>query len=191
MNEELIIIRFTARWLTETTWSNERFAVEKLFPSLIQMGLAEDAPVVGDDWLKYKTAKGVQVGRILSGTMNFPLAWKWAWVKSLPEPYQGDCRKQLLALAGVLDVPAPQSVERSKTARRANIAAVMREFAEVMENSKPAQDGVYDENDDGDDADRLIDEMVDAIEALERELAAVMEGTGRQGQRQLVRRVRP
>ncbi|MFR9656427.1 MAG: hypothetical protein SNF94_05515 [Rikenellaceae bacterium] len=180
MTEDQIIIEHTNRWLQETPWSIERFATELLVPQLEQLELSNQKDITTADELhRWKSAKGVQVGRIIRASMNFPMAWKWPWLNSLPEPYRSECRRDLLALAGVLDVPLPNSKQgKCGQATRANLADMMREFADVVASSAPAQDGVYDSKDDKQLTQRYIDEMVDVIEVLHRELFAVRQGTG-------------
>jgi len=180
MTEDKIIIAHTNRLLQETPWSIERFATELLAPNLEALELSNETKITqADEYLRWKTAKGVQVGRILRATMNFPMSWKWAWVNALPEPYHSQCRKELLALAGVLDVPVPQ-IKSTKCgcATKANLADMMREFADVVASSSPAQDGIYDDNDNKADTQKYTDEIIDVIEVLHRELLAVFQGTG-------------
>jgi len=180
MTEDKIIIDHTSRLLQDTPWSIERFAIELLTPRLEALELSDETNITkADEYQRWKTAKGVQVGRILRATMNFPMSWKWAWVDSLPEPYHSECRKDLLALAGVLDVPVP-NIKSTKCgcATKSNLAEMMREFADVVASSSPAQDGVYDANDNKADTQKYTDEIIDVIEVLHRELFAVFQGTG-------------
>lgn len=185
MTEDKIIIGYTNRWLQDTTWSIERFATELLVPALVQLELSNQKDITTADELhRWKAAKGVQVGRVIRGSMNFPMAWKWPWVNALPEPYRAECRKDLLALAGVLDVPVPDlSASKVGYGTKANLADLMREFADVVSNSAPAQDGVYDREDDQAAAERYVDEMIDVMEVIQRELVAVRKGTGCSGRR--------
>lgn len=200
LTEDQLIIRATKQWFAETSWSIDRFATELLVPALTAACPPEDPKVLDtpETYLAWKSAKGVQVGRILRGTIQFPLAWKWVWISCLPAGYQEQVRKELLAAAGVLDIPLPHLVRQSnilqgfceltnadahkfataKTCPRANLARVLKEVSEVVASSAPAQDGEYSATDSPDAVRKYMGELEDLIEAAAAELIAVQTGTG-------------
>ncbi|MES7579672.1 hypothetical protein U6Q50_12235, partial [Cutibacterium acnes] len=106
--EDQVVIHYTQLWFSETSWSADRFASELLVPLLWDLGLDEAVQAAtAVEYENWKRAKGVQVGRVIRGTQKFPLAWKWAWIACLPEKYRQPCRQELLAIAGVMDIPLP------------------------------------------------------------------------------------
>ncbi|WP_051560193.1 hypothetical protein [Marinobacterium jannaschii] len=190
--EDQIILEYTNSLLRETRWTIEDFGTDRLTPALRE-GLIDVDPAdpysihsEAAAYLRWKNKIGVQLGRIMRGTTKFPLSWKWAWVTSLPEPYQTQCRQELLALAGVMDIPLPVIEIAERRPARARIADFMRESADLLAAAAPADDGFYDESDDPEAVDRMADEMIDVIEVLERELQAIGRGTGRTGRRRTV-----
>lgn len=208
LTEDQLIVRATKQWFAESSWSIDRFATELLVPALTAAFPPEDPKVLDtpDAYLAWKSAKGVQVGRILRGTTQFPLAWKWVWLSCLPTPIQEQIRKELLAIAGVLDIPLPHLGRPSDIVQafcklangdlkkspigeqtpRANLARLLKEVSEVVANSAPAQDGEYNGHDDQTAVRKYMGELEDLIEAALTELVAVQSGTGISSPRSVV-----
>lgn len=209
VTEDQIIINHTKTWLEESPWTMERFATEKLVPALEKAGIGFEPKSFrnGDEYLAWKHSKAVQVAKVLRGTQNFPLSWKWSWVSCLPTEYQVEIRKEMLALAGVMDVPLPGInavnqdevrpsnslngfTTKAKTnlllengaERRSHLSKLTKEFAEVIATSAPAMDGTFNP-DDCATAGAYIRELEDLVEAAICELAAVQEGTGLRSRR--------
>ncbi|WP_345865800.1 hypothetical protein, partial [Shewanella algae] len=182
--EDQVVIHYTQLWFSETSWSADRFASELLVPLLWDLGLDEAVQAAtAVEYENWKRAKGVQVGRVIRGTQKFPLAWKWAWIACLPEKYRQPCRQELLAIAGVMDIPLPSV---SGTSSVANLSRLTLEFSQVLNASAPAQDGKYDEHDSKELTGVYIDELVDLVEAAVCELQAVTTGTGHHGRRRRI-----
>ncbi|MGI0120261.1 hypothetical protein [Zooshikella sp. RANM57] len=182
--EDAIIIGYTALWFSESSWSVERFASELFVPALVEQGLVDDHPPVdANGYERWRRSKGIQIGRILGGKQNFPLKWKWSWIQCLPEKYQILCRKDLLALAGVLDIPLPPVSTSGTSSAKANLSGLIREFSEVIDSSAPALDGCYDHLDDKNVSIQFVNELTDLIEICISEINAVCRGTGVSGSR--------
>jgi len=185
MTEDQVIINHTKQWFEDTSSHLPQFVTELLTPKLEKLGLYSKEDIVGTEhFLRWRASRITQAERIMKGTTNFPLSWKWAWITSMPEPYQSSCRKELLALAGVLNVPLPISqAGQLGTGTQANLAQIMHEFSEFIAAAAPAQDGSYDHTDDKVATQKYADEIIDVIEALKRELVQIQAGTGIQSKR--------
>lgn len=186
--EDQIIIEHTEAWFKKTGWNENQFAEKRMIPAL-ELELPESerfdektATVV--EYKKWMTSKKQKVARALNGSTTFPLHWKWIWIACMDEPYQSACRSDLMAVAGVMDIPMPSYRPQASTGPvRANVADLMRETADVLEAASPAHDGVYNCDDDVDATNRLCDELLDVANAVMRELAAIEAGTGCRGTR--------
>lgn len=188
--EDQIIIRHTEEWFKATSWNINQFAEKRIIEALEaeqpESERFDEKTASAKEYKSWITKKKQQVVRALDGTTSFPLHWKWLWIACLDEPYRSRCRADLLALAGVMDIPLPSSAIPQSPAGspvRANVADLMREVADVLEAASPAHDGVYSFDDDGEASDRMCDELLDVINACTREVAAIQAGTGRSGNR--------
>jgi len=181
-NERDIVVNQTSRWFTNSEWSLDRFASERLVPALQASGQIE---AVGDpddvsEYLRTRKAWGMRVSRIFHGTQPFPLEWKWVWLSCLPEEYQRRARQELLAMAGCFDVRLPEFIAGADVpATHASLGIVMQEVADFVSAATPAHDGRYDRNENPEDVDRMLREGLDLIAALGNELYQVSAGTGR------------
>ncbi|HCE6978424.1 TPA: hypothetical protein NHP34_006073 [Pseudomonas aeruginosa] len=180
--ERDIVVDQTSRWFTNSEWSLERFASDRLAPALSAAGLVELSgdPDDVNDYLRARKAWGIRVSRIFHGTQPFPLEWKWVWLSCLPEEYQRAARHELLALAGCLDVRLPEFVGGvALDATQARLGEVTKELGEFLASATPAHDGSYHRGDDPAAVDRMLLEGAEAIAALVNEMIAVSTGTGR------------
>lgn len=180
--EREIVVDQTSRWFTNSEWSLERFASERLAPALSAAGLIDS---VGDpedvaEYLRTRKAWGIRIGRIFHGTQPFPLEWKWVWLSCLPEEYQRAARHELLAMAGCFDVRLPEFVGgMALEATQARLGEVTRELGDFIAAATPAHNGRYDRTDDPAAVDRMLREGAEAIAAMVNEMIAVSTGTGR------------
>ena len=182
--EDQVIIEHTRNWFSDSSWSIEKFATELLVPMLEAANIMQPEDIkTADQLISWRKKKAVHVGRVLKFAVPFPLSWKWFWLRCLPEGVRDACESDLMALSGKLNVSLPLIHHHTQTASEAHIDRVMREFSEFIASSKPAQDGRYDQSDNPEEADLLIDEALDVIAVLIREVVAIQAGTGCRGQR--------
>lgn len=180
--ERDIVVDQTSRWFTNSEWSVERFANDRLAPALSAAGLVDLAADSDDvnEYLRGRKAWGTRVSRIFHGTQPFPLEWKWVWLACLPEDYQRAARHELLAMAGCFDVRLPEFVSGvALTATQARLGEVTRELGDFIASATPAHNGRYDRTDDPEAVDRMLREGAEAIAAVVNEMIAVSTGTGR------------
>lgn len=171
--EDKIILEITKEWLQNSNNSQTEFAVKMLAPNI-----EEQEPESANDYSRWKGNLQKKVNRIMTGENPFPLAWKWAWVESLPDTYRKECRRKLAAAAGYMD--ALPELGESETVL-ANTAKIHEAFAKVILVSTSAHDGVYDERDSIDDANKQIDALCVLVEVSQEEIKRVHTGTGATG----------
>lgn len=182
--EDQIILAHTNRFLSETQWTKNSFIQRKLVPALVASGFYKPEPSVVDEYDAWVTTQRRYLSNIFTGRVNFPLAWKWVWLSCLPEPYRGACKKELHSLTGSMFIPMPPvSDVRAPAASR--LSDLMREFSEVVRDSRPAQDGAFSPDDSPAETQLYADQLVDLLEACFDELMAVQQGTGVMPSRQV------
>jgi hypothetical protein len=180
--EREIVIDQTSRWLTNSDWSLERFAFERLAPALSAAGLIEPVaqPEDVEQYVRLRKAWAMRVSRIYHGSLPLPLEWKWVWLSCLPDAFQRAARHELLALAGCFDVRLPEFIGGlALDATQARLGEVTREIGEFIASATPAHNGRYDRADDPAAVDSMLREGAEAIAALVNEMIAVSTGTGR------------
>lgn len=183
--EDQAIIAATRDWFENSRESIESFSTTLLIPALEDAGMAEvDHDSVESSaaaYTRWRRAASMKVGRIIRGTQPFPLSWKWVWIGCLPQEYQLELRRELMAMAGSLYVPIPSFVAASDQPSRAKaqLHRLSQEFGELLQYAQPAHNGRYDLNDDPHAVDRMMKEAIDLVEVVLSEVAAVSRGTGR------------
>lgn len=172
--EDQVIIGHTDRAINSSGLSLDKFASDLLVPELEKIGIIKyNAVESAGEYMLWRNKNCVQFHRVMRGTTKFPLSWKWPWVNSLPEPYRTECRRELLAIAGVLDIPIPSCSVTKAGGSKSRLAHIMREFSEVIAVAGVAQDGSLDECDSNEDLNRYYSELVDVYEEVKREILAV------------------
>lgn len=183
--EDQVIIEATRRWFENSRESIESFSTALLIPALEDAGMADvDRDSVESSaaaYTRWRRAASMKVGRIIRGTQPFPLAWKWVWIGCLPQEYQRELRRELMAMAGSLYVPIPCFAQPGDcpTRAQAQLHRISEEFGELLQHARPAHNGHYDLNDDPALVDRMMKEAVDLVEVVLSEVAAASRATGR------------
>lgn len=185
ISEDQIILHYTNEWMTDKGVSKQRFARDYLVPALARAELVMEEPSKAESYELWFDSRRKMISKMLSCTGNIPLAWKWVWVKCLPNPYQKYCRQDLLALNGSFYLPLPEG-NKDRRPMASKLAELTREFGEVMAASKPAQDGMLDMRDEVEDLREYAGQLLDLIEKASLELLHIQTGTGVMGRRQLL-----
>ncbi|MCG9785408.1 hypothetical protein L1D52_24165 [Vibrio brasiliensis] len=173
IREDKIIIEHTREWLQNSNYTQAMFATQMLAPNI-----KEQEPETVDDYNKWHTKICQRVSVVMTYKQAFPLQWKWAWLAALPEDVRKPIESELAAMAGYLhtmpELAGAETVE-------ANTAEIYTCFSHLVQNSEPAHDGVYDQNDDREKANQQIDATLNLIENLANEVKRVHAGTGATG----------
>lgn len=179
---EAILLKYANDFIAQSNFSQAKFIHELLLPALIECGLEKPGDyTTGDEYENWRISKVRQMNAILRGHTNLPMRWMWVWLDVLPAPYGPSARKELLAQGSVLDV----SIDCSKqSAKRADLAQLFREVADVMEaGAVVAADGKYDANDSPEQLLSLSNELTDVVELCVGELHAIGEVIDLSGKR--------
>lgn len=173
-DEGQIIIEVTLDFLKQTGLSKTDFACKMLAPNI-----GEIEPLHNTDANeRWQNAQLQRVSRFLSKGRPFPIELKWPWVFSLPEQYQEECMKRLFSCVG-RTMPLPDFSGADGV--NSNVPEIFKASACVTENLAPAYDGVYDDNDDMDASNKLIDSLIDSALVQVAEAKRVRSGTGATG----------
>lgn len=171
--EDLIIVEATRNWIQNSNHSQADFATEMLAPNI-----KEQEPLSKEPYLKWRQNVCQRVSVIMTYKQPLPLKWKWAWVASLPEDVRKNVERELAALSGYLHtMPVLEGAETVK----ANTVEIYNGFSHLVQSSAASHDGVYDGNDDLDDANQQIDASLNLIGNLVEEIRRVHLGTGATG----------
>lgn len=173
LREDKIIIEATREWLQNSNYTQAMFATQMLAPRI-----QEQEPESADDWEKWHSRLCQRVSVVMTYKQAFPLQWKWAWLNALPEDVRNPIQSELAAVAGYLHtMPEIKGAETVK----ANTSQIYNCFSELVQNSGASHDGVYDENDELDVANKQIDSSLGLIAVLIEEIKRVHAGTGATG----------
>ncbi|WP_282266524.1 phage regulatory CII family protein [Stenotrophomonas sp. PS02298] len=178
-----VVYAHTRRMLDATASNYTTFAMD-----VAQRYLAMTAPDVrqvklrtgeGADLIKAMENNAQILRRYMDGTVKtLPADLEDAWVMSLPEPFRGDCERDLARRRGMLAVQMPADDE---TAQAVGLARLAHEFGELMSALAPAlADGKLDAAD-LPFARRILDEsddLISAVVALRRQVQALVPHSG-------------
>lgn len=185
VSEDQILLRHTTNWLTDKGISKQRFVESSLLPALRDAELVMEEPSASESYELWFQSRKKMVAAMLNNKQNIPLSWKWPWVGCMAEPYQTQCRQELMALNNSFYLPLPKnSAERLPTV--SSLHELHREFAELVAASRPAQDGMLDMRDQVEDLREYAGQLLDLIEKAASELVNVQVGTGVIARRQLI-----
>ena len=178
-----VVYAHTRRMLDATASNYTTFAMD-----VAERYLSMVAPDVRQ--VKLRTGEGVELikamennaqvlRRYMDGTVKtLPADLEDAWVMALPEPFRGECERDLARRRGMLAVQMPADDE---TAQAVGLARLAHEFGELMSALAPAlADGKLDATD-LPYARRILDEsddLISAAVALRRQVQALVPNSG-------------
>lgn len=178
-----VVYAHTRRMLDATASNYTTFAMD-----VAERYLSMVAPDVRQ--VKLRTGEGVELikamennaqvlRRYMDGTVKtLPADLEDAWVMALPEPFRGDCERDLARRRGMLAVQMPADDE---TAQAVGLARLAHEFGELMSALAPAlADGKLDATD-LPYARRILDEsddLISAVVALRRQVQVLVPNSG-------------
>lgn len=176
-NEQEVLLNITNQWLENTVATATSFAVE-LYEKLGEDNLVKPIPATADEFSTWKNSALQRVSRILDGENPLPLSWKYYWLSCLPENIKQTALNQMLANSGYMLIALPSTQKINVKDETAKIDAISRQFADVIGESKPAMDGVYDARDKAIELQLLQDKLAELIAACYRESTVIEACTG-------------
>lgn len=173
IREDQIIIEATKEWLQGSNYTQAMFATQMLAPQI-----QAQEPESAADWNKWHSNVCQRVSVIMTYKQPLPLKWKWAWMSALPKDVRISVESELAAKAGYLHtLPVLEGAECVE----AQTSQIYDCFSALVQNSAASHDGVYDENDELDVANKQIDSSLKLISVLIEEVKRVNAGTGATG----------
>lgn len=178
---ETIIINATLQFIDEKNVSRDEFIMGDLIPSLERAGLVDsDSVTDGESYERWKRAKCKQIERMMKGATPVPAKFITHWVAALPQPYRTSCQHKLAAVLGTVFTPIISTGPRSQPYQsvKSHLDKISLEFADVLQNAKPALDGIYDETDSPADLQHLADELYELHAAVLAEMGRIKKASG-------------
>lgn len=172
--EDKIIMDVTRDYLQHSNDTQRTFAETKLYPLLEEDGcILARTPRTIDDYSKRIANMQNQFTRVMNETLLFPLAWKWAWIHALPDPYQARCIQEINSLIPSVTPSAHGSSTTSDLARYCIESGEAIAALTII-----AADGVYDAHDNVNDVKNALNELYDARDHAQSIISQIEKATG-------------
>lgn len=174
-----IVIRHTLSHLDTSRVRRDEFVKDGLLPQLIKSGALDHEPADADDFLRWQKTKCKQIERIIKHETPMPGDFVFAWIAALPSAYKTKCMNEVCGALGTFYTPlTPISGTASLTEMQASLANVSSEFADVLQHSAAAMDGVYNADDNPADLQRLSNELLELVASCYVEMSAIHNASG-------------
>lgn len=175
-----VVIRATLRMISETGGSVAQFATASLIPALEIQGLVNmgSEGISVPEYMRWRSRCIKRAQRILAGDTVMPADWVFTWMSCLPQEYQLKCSQKLAAMQGLQWVRLPSYNRVRVDSVDAEIDEITVKFGAVLANSEPAQDGVYDGNDDLHAVKQLQNRLYELKAYIAREILNIEMATG-------------
>ena len=174
-----IVIRHTQTYLDASRVKRDEFVKECLLDNLIDSGALGQEPEAADEFIKWQKTKCKQIERILKSDSPMPADFVLAWVAALPLPYRTKCMNDVCGAMGTFYTPLSSFKDESTlTEMQSHLSDVSQEFADVLQVSQPAMDGVYNDNDRKEDVQQMANELFELQATVLVELGAIYQATG-------------
>lgn len=172
--EDQIIMDVTRDYLQHSNDTQRTFAETKLYPLLEEDGcILARTPRTIDDYSKRIANMQNQFTRVMNETLLFPLAWKWAWIHALPDPYQSRCIQEINSL---IPSVTPSAHGESTASDLAQFCIESGEAIAAL--SIIAADGAYDGHDKVEDVQNALNQMYDVRDHAKANIAEIEKATG-------------
>ena len=169
-----IVIRHTLAYFQLSNVRRDEFVKGPLLANLIEAGALGSHPVTTDDFLRWEKSKCKQIERMIKGDTPIPADFVFAWVAALPGDHRTKCMNDICGAMGTFYTPLSAIGGQTKLAeKKARLTDVSREFADVLQSSQPAMDGVYNADDSESDMQQLSNELFELIATCFVELGAI------------------
>lgn len=174
-----IVIRHTRTYLQSSNIRRDEFVKGPLITNLIESGVFESHPESAEEFLRWEKTKCKQIERIIKCESPMPADFVFSWVAALPDSYRTKCLNDVCGAMGTFYTPLPSIGHKTEQSEiLSNLSNVSREFADVLQHSLPAMDGMYDETDNKNDMQKLSNELLELIAACFVELGSINRASG-------------
>ncbi|HCG7105051.1 TPA: hypothetical protein NJ322_004352 [Vibrio parahaemolyticus] len=174
-----IVIRHTLACFEATNVRRDEFVKGALISNLIESGALGEEPNDADAFQRWQKTKCKQIERILKEESPMPADFVFGWIAALPGEYRTKCMNDVCGAMGTFYTPlSPIGPETKLTEMQACLSDVSKEFADVLQHSEPAMDGVYNSDDCRAGLQQLSNELYELIATSFVELGAIKKATG-------------
>lgn len=174
-----IVIRHTLAYFDVSNVRRDEFVKGALLNNLIESGALGEDPTDADDFQRWQKTKCKQIERIIKEDSPMPADFTFGWMAALPSEYRTKCMNDVCGAMGTFYTPlSPIGAQSKVTEMQASLSNVSKEFADVLQHSEPAMDGVYNSNDDKADLQQLSNELYELIATSFVELGAINKACG-------------
>ncbi|MBF4395899.1 hypothetical protein EAY12_21755, partial [Vibrio anguillarum] len=142
-------IRHTLAYFDASNVRRDEFVKGGLLNNLIESGALGEEPTDADAFQRWQKTKCKQIERIIKEDSPMPADFTFGWMAALPSEYRTKCMNDVCGAMGTFYTPlSPIGTQSKLTEMQASLSNVSKEFADVLQHSEPAMDGVYNSNDD-------------------------------------------
>lgn len=174
-----IVIRHTLACFEATNVRRDEFIKGVLISNLIESGALGEEPTEADTFQRWQKTKCKQIERIIKEDSPMPADFVFGWIAALPEEYRSKCMNDVCGAMGTFYTPlSPIGTSTKLTEMQASLSDVSKEFADVLQHSEPAMDGVYNDKDSRAGLQQLSNELFELIATSFVELGAIKSATG-------------
>lgn len=174
-----IVIRHTLAYLEAANVRRDEFVKGNLLSELIKAGALGEEPSDVDLFQKWQKTKCKQIERILKEDSPMPADFVLAWIAALPTEFKTKCMNEACGAFGTFYTPLSHLSASSKlTEMQSRLFDVSKEFADVIQHSEPAMDGVYNDKDSRESLQQLANELHELISSSFVELGSINKASG-------------
>ncbi|MBF4432724.1 hypothetical protein EA848_24740, partial [Vibrio anguillarum] len=139
-----IVIRHTLAYFDASNVRRDEFVKGVLLNNLIESGALGEEPTDADAFQRWQKTKCKQIERIIKEDSPMPADFTFGWMAALPSEYRTKCMNDVCGAMGTFYTPlSPIGTQSKLTEMQASLSNVSKEFADVLQHSEPAMDGVY------------------------------------------------
>jgi len=174
-----IVIEHTITYFLASKVRRDDFVKTELLNNLLESGALGNEPANFEEFLRWQKTKCKQIERIIKQESPMPADFVFGWIGALPAEYKTKCMNDVCGAMGTFYTPlSPINAESKLTDMQASLADISSEFADVLQHSAPAMDGVYDDKDSATDLQRLSNEIFELMASCIVELGAINKASG-------------
>ncbi|HDI3289748.1 hypothetical protein H2666_17145 [Vibrio cholerae] len=173
-----LVIRHLDAFLEETSIKREAFLKEQLLPMLVKHRLLGE-PEHAEEYAKWVNSQAKRLSRYMSGENELKADWVFPILAALPFENRKKAMLELCGFFGTHYVPISAfSGKPTGGEVEATLSAVSKEFSDVLIESAPAMDGVYNHEDNPAELLKYANELYDLTTSCFVELGKIYKATG-------------
>lgn len=177
-----IVIKHTLTYFSASNVRRDEFVKTELLNNLLESGALGEEPANAEEFIRWQKTKCKQIERIIKQDSPMPADFAFGWMAALPTEYKTKCMNDVCGAMGTFYTPLSpiSSVDSSSklTEMQASLANVSSEFANVLQYSAAAMDGVYNSKDSQVDLQLLSNKLFELTASCFVELGAINKASG-------------